>query len=453
MKPIQPDTRLPPPLPPRFPLGRGLRSVFAFAIDRNGPRAWRGYNRRGIAVALLGAALVAACAPSRPPPAPEIVVPWGAVEYEKSPPYVVMPTGHQSTLSVSKKLGRELRKNKDGIYEYPGITISGGGSHGAWGAGFLKGMAEAGTRPEFRIVTAMSVGALLATSAFLGPDYDDLMTQVFVDSDQDDLYQVGFGTILGGLFGRGHFANVTRGEKLLGSIYGDDVIDAVAREYIDGRRLYILTANFDDDQPTLWDMGAIAASSEPDRYDRYRKIIQAAIAVPAAFPPVYFPVEVDGQTYGQMHLDAGTSFVFLLDFMVGGDAKLLAEAELLSQVQGVLYVLMNTQRKAGFTEPPSGAPLTLARRAYQRIGRYASYGALDRLWIYGTERNTRFKIAKIPEDLEIPFDVFEFPQPGMADLFAQGRAAAKGYAFSDRPPGLPVPVGTAQERALKTASN
>ena len=324
---------------------------------------------RRSAIALL--IVLAACASNRPPPAPEFVIPWGAVDYEAELPAVIMPTGRQSALPVSRSLARDLKRNARGVYEYPGITISGGGSHGAWGAGFLKGWAERGKRPEFRIVTAMSAGALMATSAFLGPEYDYLMTKVFVESSQDDLYSVGPLSITAGLFGSGHFANVKKGEELLKSIYTDQVIDSVGAAYQGGRRLYLLTANFDDDRPTLWDMGAIASSSEPDRYSRFRKVLQAAIAVPAAFPPVYFPVEVKGQTYGQMHLDAGTNFVFLLDFMVGEDAEYLARAQRLSEVEGVLYVIMNTQRRPNFKEPPSGAPLGLVGRAYQRIGRSA----------------------------------------------------------------------------------
>ena len=289
--------------------------------------------------------VLAACASNRPPPAPEFVIPWGAVDYEAEQPAVIMPKGRQSALPVSRSIARDLKRNARGVYEYPGITISGGGSHGAWGAGFLKGWAETGKRPEFRIVTAMSAGALMATSAFLGPEYDYLMTTVFVESSQDDLYSVGPLSITAGLFGSGHFASVKKGEELLSSLYTDHVINAVGAAYQGGRRLYLLTANFDDDRPTLWDMGAIASSSEPDRYSRFRKVLQAAIAVPAAFPPVYFPVEVKGQTYGQMHLDAGTNFVFLLDFMVGEDAEFLARAQKLSEVEGVLYVIMNTQRK------------------------------------------------------------------------------------------------------------
>ena len=49
------------------------------------------------------------------------------------------------------------------------LTLSGGGSSGAFGAGILAGWAKAGTRPKFDIVTGISAGALIAPFAFLGP--------------------------------------------------------------------------------------------------------------------------------------------------------------------------------------------------------------------------------------------------------------------------------------------
>jgi len=47
--------------------------------------------------------------------------------------------------------------------------MSGGGSDGAYAAGLLTGMTQAGNRPEFAVVTGASIGALIAPYAFLGP--------------------------------------------------------------------------------------------------------------------------------------------------------------------------------------------------------------------------------------------------------------------------------------------
>ncbi|HEX4615158.1 MAG TPA: hypothetical protein VH230_04510, partial [Stellaceae bacterium] len=52
------------------------------------------------------------------------------------------------------------------------LALSGGSDDGAFGAGLLVGWTANGTRPEFKLVTGISTGALLAPFAFLGPAYD-----------------------------------------------------------------------------------------------------------------------------------------------------------------------------------------------------------------------------------------------------------------------------------------
>src|SRR5512132_3602300 len=45
------------------------------------------------------------------------------------------------------------------------LALSGGGDNGAFGAGLLNGWTAAGTRPEFKLVTGIRTGALLAPFA------------------------------------------------------------------------------------------------------------------------------------------------------------------------------------------------------------------------------------------------------------------------------------------------
>jgi hypothetical protein len=59
------------------------------------------------------------------------------------------------------------------------LAISGGGANGAFGAGFLNGWTAAGTRPEFKVVTGISTGALIAPFAFLGPEYDEVLHRFY----------------------------------------------------------------------------------------------------------------------------------------------------------------------------------------------------------------------------------------------------------------------------------
>src|SRR4030095_14592219 len=79
------------------------------------------------------------------------------------------------------------------------LAISGGGDNGAYGAGFLNGWTAAGTRPEFKVVTGVSTGALISPFAFLGPKYDYVLRRVYTSTAQKDIFKKR--GIMAGLFG------------------------------------------------------------------------------------------------------------------------------------------------------------------------------------------------------------------------------------------------------------
>jgi hypothetical protein len=66
------------------------------------------------------------------------------------------------------------------------LAISGGGDNGAFGAGLLVGWSQHGGRPAFDGVTGISTGALTAPFAFLGSEYDPVLTEVYTTIAQKD---------------------------------------------------------------------------------------------------------------------------------------------------------------------------------------------------------------------------------------------------------------------------
>jgi hypothetical protein len=76
-----------------------------------------------------------------------------------------------------------LQKGRPFVY----LALSGGGGSGAFGAGVLNGWSESGTRPEFTIVSGVSTGALIAPFAFLGPDYDNRLRQIYTNGEAQRL--------------------------------------------------------------------------------------------------------------------------------------------------------------------------------------------------------------------------------------------------------------------------
>jgi hypothetical protein len=67
------------------------------------------------------------------------------------------------------------------------LAVSGGGDSGAFGAGLLNGWTAAGNRPEFKLVTGVSTGALIAPFAYPGPDCDDSLERFYTTITPDDI--------------------------------------------------------------------------------------------------------------------------------------------------------------------------------------------------------------------------------------------------------------------------
>ena len=79
------------------------------------------------------------------------------------------------------------------------LCISGGGSSGAFGAGFLVGWTAKGTRPQFGGVTGISTGSMIAPLAFLGPKYDDKLKEAYTTISTEDVAKA---QVLPALLGR-----------------------------------------------------------------------------------------------------------------------------------------------------------------------------------------------------------------------------------------------------------
>jgi len=194
------------------------------------------------------------------------------------------------------------------------LTLSGGGSNGAFGAGLLAGWTKTGTRPEFTVVTGVSTGSLIAPFAFLGPAYDDVLTEAYTQLTSDAIFR------------RKHVLRILRStsatdntplRQLVARYVDDRIVAAIAVQNSRGRKLLVGTTNLDAGRPVVWDIGAIAASGVPGRTQLIQDILVASSAIPGVFPPVKIKVVANGQTFDEMHVDGGTSnqaFLFPANF-------------------------------------------------------------------------------------------------------------------------------------------
>ncbi|MFW6027524.1 MAG: patatin-like phospholipase family protein [bacterium] len=153
-------------------------------------------------------------------------------------------------------------------------------------------------------MTGISTGAIIAVFAFLGPEYDDDLRQMYTSYKTSDLFTR---TIFAALTGGSAVLDASGYRSLLEYYIDDGVVARLAEAYRDGRMLLIGTTNIDASRPVIWNIGAIAASGAPYSKKLIHDVIQASSAIPAAFPPVLIPVEANGRTYDEMHVDGGAT--------------------------------------------------------------------------------------------------------------------------------------------------
>ena len=175
------------------------------------------------------------------------------------------------------------------------LSFSGGGDDGAFGSGLLVGWTAHGDRPQFKLVTGVSAGALIAPFAFLGTAYDATLAKVYTDIEPSEVF-VARPVVLAALT-EDALSDTGPLYKTISNYITEDILAAIAAEYHKGRLLLIQTTDLDAGRPVIWNIGAIAASGNPRALDLLRHIMLASASIPAAFPPVMFDVEAKGQAF------------------------------------------------------------------------------------------------------------------------------------------------------------
>lgn len=189
------------------------------------------------------------------------------------------------------------------------LALSGGGADGAFGAGFLCGWSHTGNRPNFKIVTGISAGALIAPFAFLGPAYDGQLKRVYTTISDDLIYKPysAFSILLSvlNIQPSPSIANSDPLAQLIAKEVTPHMIRQIAAEHKKGRRLLIGTTQFDAQRLVIWNMGEIASVGTPAAIALFRKILLASASLPVTFQPQFFTVEAEGKIYDEMHVDGG----------------------------------------------------------------------------------------------------------------------------------------------------
>ncbi|MCJ8168180.1 patatin-like phospholipase family protein [Atopomonas sediminilitoris] len=309
------------------------------------------------------------------------------------------------------------------------LAISGGGDDGAFTAGLLNGWSQAGDRPEFKLVTGVSTGALIAPFAFLGSAYDDTLKNLYTNVEPKDI-----------LAPRSLWAAVTSDAMADNSpLYAQlkktvnaEMMTAIAAEYAKGRLLFVATADLDARQSVLWNMSKIAAAGTPQSLELFRSIMLASAAIPGAFPPVMIDVEADGKNYQEMHVDGGT----MSQVFVYPPSLQVAKLSQANQVQRErnLYVIRNARLDAQWAQVERRT-MDIAARAVSSLIQTQGVGDLYRIYLTAQRDGFNFKLAFIPPEFNAEHRE-DFDQTYMRALYQLGhQRAQQGYPWALTPPG------------------
>lgn len=252
---------------------------------------------------LCAVLLLAACGDHRHEVAsPELEKRAAAVAHAQVALRGELVTTALASLEADLTAGREVRLDI--------LMLSGGGSWGAFGAGYLHGWSSLPAdhplaMPRFDLVSGVSTGALLSPYALIGtPEYLARVEQVYRSCSEKWAVMRSLVDLVG--------ATSLYDTKLLDSTLRGQMDAALAREVlriqeVEHRQAIVASSDIDLGRAVLWRLGDQArkglATSDYDP-DPLFKALRSSAAIPGAFSPVEVDgsLHVDGALYGQIHV-------------------------------------------------------------------------------------------------------------------------------------------------------
>lgn len=312
-----------------------------------------------------------------------------------------------TSLKVADPSARRLRERHV-------LVLTSGGADGAFGAGVLVAWSSSGSRPVFDIVTGASTGALQATAAFLGSEFDGLLERVYTETRTHDVFRPnGIKT----LYGSGYY-DPTPLRDLMLSQMTDAMLDRVAAEHAKGRRLYVVTTDMTSGSSVYWNMGAIASENGSNRKARFVNILIASVAVPGLVEPVRV---AQGSAAYALHSDGGVRApVPLAPFMLGGNK---------SNRQTVWVIANGHVSRDTALRSDAGSTLGLARRGVSQVLRQLLYVSVEDARTRTLRAGGRFRLVALPETIAEAADPFEFKPHEMRGLFEIGKQIGTDASF------------------------
>ena len=296
--------------------------------------------------------------------------------------------------------------------EFDILLLSGGGSYGAYGAGFLTGWHQTGKYPKFRVVTGVSTGALMAPHAFVGEEEDmHELRRVYTGVSDSDIYRLR--NPWEALTGCDNSMYTTVPLKhLLDKCFTNKFIDRVADCGKEGRKLYVGVTCLDTGEFEAWDMTQLAANKE---YELFKKVLLASAAVPIAFPPIMLK--------NRLYVDGGAAAnIFLYEEMLDIHQKLKLKE---SNIKMNIYAIMNGKRglEKMCVQPNA---LAVARRSLNVLLNANEKADVKTVLLMSKYNDIPFRITYIPNNVNVNLrTALDFNTVEMGKLFEIGVMEAK----------------------------
>jgi hypothetical protein len=239
------------------------------------------------------------------------------------------------------------------------------------------------------VITGVSTGALMAPFAFLGPDDDEALRNVYTTTRTRDIFKIG----------------------------------SVVWQ--------LLVPRF-----VVWNMGLIASSGHPEALELFRKVMLASASIPVAFPPVMIDVELEpgGRRYDEMHVDGGVGARVFLNAGVFRGSVIRERGGQGGNGFEEIFVIHNGQLIL-VPEAVDRSLSAIAVRVIDSVGRTAAVGDLFRIYTCARRERALFQWITIPEDVDLSGDEV-FDPVKMQALYDVGfRLAVTGGGWSTVPPG------------------
>ena len=292
------------------------------------------------------------------------------------------------------------------------LLLSGGGQHGAYGIGFLRGWQSRSdaSMPDFDLVTGISTGGLQAPFALLGTAEALSQAAALYRSATTD-----FAPTFDWLFWlrrTGGLVKTKLYRQMIEREMDGRMRARLQTRFSEGRQLIIGTTDFDLGIGHLWDIGReLAVPLEGQR--RVQQILLATTAIPGIFPPLILDDHV--------HVDGGivSNVLQVLDF--DGYRKLAASLFASGVIQPVtvrIWMVINM-----WTYPRPVSVDTSSRRSILRRSNLLMFWIHQLQYLAGMKDMVRAVNAELP-GLRLEMRYTAIPselanEPGAADLFNQ----------------------------------